>query len=182
MVLNKYDQLLFIKISPPISRINDKFNSSISNFNKCVFNSFSAFIFVIYSFSYFSLIISRLYIHNFKVNDNSFENFIILISKWLDIREIFPPNLDYRILCVLYNNLLVFDSFQGTPCRLIGWTKLLELSLVTTITSLADLCQDKISLDLLSFSSLASNIKSQHVYVSVCLCVVINFWNFNPEQ
>ena len=65
-----------------------------------------------------------LYISNVKIRinldsenfGNSFETLVTLISKWPGISKIYPPILDYRMLCVLSNNLLVFDSSQGTPC------------------------------------------------------------------
>ena len=47
---------------------------------------------------------------------NLFEILVTLISKWPGISKIYPPILDYRMLCVLSNNLLVFDSSFGTPC------------------------------------------------------------------
>ena len=47
---------------------------------------------------------------------NLFETLVTLISKWPGISKIYPPILNYRMLCVLSNNLSVFDSSQGTPC------------------------------------------------------------------
>ena len=41
---------------------------------------------------------------------NSFETVVTLISKWPGIGKIYPSIIDYRILCVLKHNLLVFDS------------------------------------------------------------------------
>ena len=49
---------------------------------------------------------------------NSFETYVTLISKWPGISKIYPSILDYKMLCVLSNNLLVFNSSQGTPCTL----------------------------------------------------------------
>ena len=47
---------------------------------------------------------------------NLLESLVTLISKWPGISKIYPPILDYRMLCVLSNDLLVFDSSQETPC------------------------------------------------------------------
>ena len=38
---------------------------------------------------------------------NTFETMVTLISKWRGISKIYPPILDYRILSVLRNDLLV---------------------------------------------------------------------------
>ena len=51
----------------------------------------------------------------------SFEILVTLISKWPGISKIYPPILDYKMLCVLSNDLLVFDSSHGTPCILINY-------------------------------------------------------------
>ena len=45
-----------------------------------------------------------------------FETLVILVSKWTGISKIYPPFFDYRMLFVLSNNCLVFNSSQGTPC------------------------------------------------------------------
>ena len=52
--------------------------------------------------------------------DNTSETLVTLISKWPGISKIYPPILDHRMFQVLSNNLLVFDSSRGTPCRLIS--------------------------------------------------------------
>ena len=46
----------------------------------------------------------------------SFGTLVTLIAKWPGISKIYQPLLDYRMLRVLSNNVLVFNSAQGTPC------------------------------------------------------------------
>ena len=48
----------------------------------------------------------------------SFGTLVTLISKWPVFSKIYPPLLDYKMLCVLSNNVLVFNSSQGTPCMM----------------------------------------------------------------
>ena len=47
---------------------------------------------------------------------NPFETFKTLIAKWPGISKIYPPIFIYRVICVLSNNCLLFNSSQGTPC------------------------------------------------------------------
>ena len=54
--------------------------------------------------------------HNSENFGNSFETFVTLVSKWPGISKIYPPIFNYKMLCVLTNNRLHFNSFQGTPC------------------------------------------------------------------
>ena len=47
---------------------------------------------------------------------NLLKKFVALISKWPGISKFYPPILEYRMLCVLSNDLLVYGSSHGTPC------------------------------------------------------------------
>ena len=57
-----------------------------------------------------------------KILVNTFETLVTLISKWPGISKIYPPILDYRMLCALSNDLLVFGSSHGTPCSIVEYT------------------------------------------------------------
>ena len=60
---------------------------------------------------------------------NLFETLVTLISKWPGISKIYPPILDYGMLCVLSNDLLVFDSSHGTPCSILTNRHLAQLGI-----------------------------------------------------
>ena len=45
---------------------------------------------------------------------NTFETLVTLISKWPGISKIYSTILDYRMFCVLTNDLLVFEHPVGT--------------------------------------------------------------------
>ena len=47
---------------------------------------------------------------------NLFGSLVTLLPKWPGISKICPPFLNYKMLFVLSNTRLVFDSSQGTPC------------------------------------------------------------------
>ena len=48
--------------------------------------------------------------------DNTSETLVTLISKWPGISKFYKPILHYRILCVLSNKFLFFDSSISTSC------------------------------------------------------------------
>ena len=50
----------------------------------------------------------------------SFETLVAVISAWSGINKISPPIFDYRLLCVLTNNLLVFTVCMEHPVPLVG--------------------------------------------------------------
>ena len=72
-------------------------------------------------------IIFRVFLDIFRFKDqknlssenfgNSFKTVVTSISKWPSISKIWSLILDYEMLCVLSNNLVVFDSSRGTPSR-----------------------------------------------------------------
>ena len=66
---------------------------------------------------------------------NLLETLVTLKSKWPGISKIYQPILDYRMVCVLRNDLLVFDTSHGTPCTYIPTylpTSLLSLELLSS--------------------------------------------------
>ena len=96
---------------------------------------------------------------------NLFETLVTLISKWPGISKIYPPIVDYRMVCVLSNNLSVFDSSQGTPC--IIFLKIDQLFLATSSSFesfLTKYLPTYISAYLLSLALLSSSLFSFFIY------------------